>query len=35
LLLLIGVAWLDEKLTLVNIGGILLCVVGLWLINKK
>jgi multidrug transporter EmrE-like cation transporter len=35
LLLLIGVAWLNEKLTLVNIGGILLCVVGLWLINKK
>ena len=24
-----------EKLTLVNVGGILLCVVGLWLLNKK
>ena len=35
LLLLVGVAWLNEKLSLVNIGGILLCVVGLWLINKK
>lgn len=35
LLVLVGVAWLDEKLTLVNVGGILLCVVGLWLINKK
>jgi len=35
LLLLVGVAWLNEKLSLVNIGGILLCDVGLWLINKK
>jgi multidrug transporter EmrE-like cation transporter len=35
LLLIIGVAFFAEKLTLVNIGGILLCVVGLWLVNKK
>jgi multidrug transporter EmrE-like cation transporter len=35
LLLLIGVAFFAEKLTLANVGGILLCVVGLWLINRK
>ena len=35
LLLIIGVAFFAEKLSLVNVGGILLCVVGLWLINKK
>jgi multidrug transporter EmrE-like cation transporter len=35
LLLLIGVAYFAEKLSLVNIGGIALCIVGLWLINKK
>ncbi len=35
LLLLIGVAFFAEKLSVVNIGGILLCVVGLWLVNKK
>jgi multidrug transporter EmrE-like cation transporter len=35
LLLLIGVAFFAEKLSLVNVGGILLCVVGLWLVNKK
>jgi multidrug transporter EmrE-like cation transporter len=35
LLLLIGVTFLAEKLSLVNVGGILLCVAGLWLINKK
>jgi multidrug transporter EmrE-like cation transporter len=34
LLLLIGVAFFAEKLSLVNVGGILLCVAGLWLINK-
>lgn len=33
LLLLLGVAFFRERLTLVNVGGILLCVVGLWLIN--
>jgi multidrug transporter EmrE-like cation transporter len=35
LLLLIGVAYFAEKLSLVNIGGIALCVLGLWLINRK
>jgi multidrug transporter EmrE-like cation transporter len=35
LLVLIGVAWFGEKLSTLNVGGILLCVVGLWLINKK
>jgi multidrug transporter EmrE-like cation transporter len=35
LLLLIGVAFFAEKLTMVNIAGILLCVLGLFLINKK
>jgi multidrug transporter EmrE-like cation transporter len=35
LLLLLGVAFFSEKLTLPNIGGIGLCVVGLWLINLK
>jgi multidrug transporter EmrE-like cation transporter len=35
LLLLLGVAFFAEKLTLANIGGIALCVVGLWLINQK
>jgi multidrug transporter EmrE-like cation transporter len=35
LLLAVGVAFLNEKLSVINIGGILLCIVGLWLINKK
>lgn len=34
LLLLIGVAFLAEKLSLVNVGGILLCVAGLWMISR-
>jgi len=34
LLLLLGVAFFADKLTLANIAGILLCVAGLWLINK-
>jgi multidrug transporter EmrE-like cation transporter len=34
LLLLLGVAFFAEKLSLLNIAGILLCVAGLWLINK-
>lgn len=34
-LLLIGVAWYQEKLTTGNIAGILLCVVGLWLISRR
>jgi multidrug transporter EmrE-like cation transporter len=35
LLLLLGVAFFAEKLSLANICGILLCVAGLWLINRK
>lgn len=35
LLLLLGVAFFRERLSLVNVGGILLCVVGLWLINLR
>ena len=35
LLLLLGVAFFAEKLSLVNVAGILLCVAGLWLINQK
>lgn len=35
LLVLVGVAFFSEKLSLTNIGGIVLCVAGLWLINKK
>jgi multidrug transporter EmrE-like cation transporter len=34
LLLLLGVAFFAEKLTLVNVGGILLCVAGLWMISR-
>ncbi|HEY6123986.1 MAG TPA: hypothetical protein VIV63_04995 [Steroidobacteraceae bacterium] len=35
LLLLLGVAFFAEKLSLANIAGILLCIAGLWLINRK
>ncbi len=35
LLLLLGFAFFREKLSLANVGGILLCVVGLWLINRR
>lgn len=35
LLLLLGVAYFREKLSLANMGGILLCVLGLWLINRR
>ncbi len=35
LLLLLGVAFFAEKLSLANVGGIALCVVGLWLVNQK
>ena len=34
-LLLLGVAFFAEKLSFANIGGILLCIAGFWLINKK
>ncbi len=35
LLLLLGVAFFRDKLSLANVAGILLCVVGLWLINRR
>ena len=35
LLVLLGVAFFAEKLSLMNVAGILLCVAGLWLMNKK
>jgi len=35
LLLIIGTAFFSEKLSLANVGGILLCVAGLWLISRK
>ena len=35
LLLLIGTAFFGEKLSPANIGGILLCIVGLWLISRR
>ncbi len=35
LLVIVGVAVFREKLTLVNVSGIALCVVGLWLINRR
>jgi uncharacterized membrane protein len=34
-LVIVGVAIFREKLTLVNVVGILLCVAGLWLINRR
>lgn len=35
LLVLLGVAFFGEKLSLTNLGGIGLCVAGLWLINQR
>ncbi len=35
LLLLLGVAYFRERLSLLNIAGILMCVIGLWLINRR
>jgi multidrug transporter EmrE-like cation transporter len=35
LLVLLGVAFFAEKLSILNVAGIALCVAGLWLINKK
>ena len=35
ILLLAGVAFFREKLNAANLAGIALCVVGLWLINRK
>lgn len=35
ILLGIGVAFFQERLTAVNVGGVALCIVGLWLINSR
>jgi multidrug transporter EmrE-like cation transporter len=35
LLLAIGVAVFREKLTVVNAVGVVLCLVGLWLVNRR
>jgi uncharacterized membrane protein len=35
LLLIVGVAAFREKLSLVNVAGIALCVAGLWLIHRR
>ncbi len=35
LLLILGVAYFRERLSLLNIAGILMCVIGLWLINRR
>ncbi len=35
LLLLVGVAFFQEKLSLANVVGITLCVVGLWLVSRR
>jgi multidrug transporter EmrE-like cation transporter len=35
ILLIVGVAFFAEKLSLVNVGGIVLCIAGLWLVNKR
>jgi multidrug transporter EmrE-like cation transporter len=34
-LVLLGVAFFKDKLSLANVAGILLCVAGLWLINRR
>jgi multidrug transporter EmrE-like cation transporter len=34
-LLLVGVALFSERISLVNVGGILLCVVGLWMTFRR
>ena len=35
LLLVVGVAVFREKLSLANVAGIVLCLVGLWLVNRR
>lgn len=35
LALLLGVALFSEKISLVNAGGIVLCVVGLWMMFRR
>ncbi|HZF14744.1 MAG TPA: hypothetical protein VE046_02260 [Steroidobacteraceae bacterium] len=34
-LLLVGVAFFQEKLSLANVAGIVLCVAGLWLVSRR
>lgn len=34
-LLIVGVAWFQERLTVTNVAGILLCVAGLWMISRR
>ena len=35
LLLVVGVAVFREKISLANVAGIVLCLVGLWLVNRR
>jgi multidrug transporter EmrE-like cation transporter len=35
LLLAIGVAVFREKLSIANVGGLVLCLAGLWLVNRR
>lgn len=35
LLLVIGVAVFRERLSAVNVAGLVLCLVGLWLVNRR
>ena len=35
ILLCVGVAFFQERLSALNVGGIALCIVGLWLINTR
>lgn len=35
ILLVVGVAFFRERLTATNLAGIALCVVGLWLVNRR
>jgi multidrug transporter EmrE-like cation transporter len=34
-LLLIGVAWFRERLSIANVAGIVLCIAGLWLVSRR
>jgi multidrug transporter EmrE-like cation transporter len=35
ILLGVGVTFFQERLTAINVGGIALCIVGLWLVNSR
>lgn len=35
LLLVVGIAFFSEKLSLTNVAGLVLCVVGLWLVHRR